>query len=414
MNIGLTQLTATMKPATKNSVQAANMHTLNKLQSKSESFKDFFQKTVKSNETYSTAGPSRNESIDSGDLEELVNAKSVEEVLDLLGIEHDEGLLMVQLGEQGQAFALDELMNMNLDDLLALLNSNSQQFLNVIQQLLNDDIGNINNVWDLINLINKQAPELINQMATALQGEHKVTPKEAEQFLQFLKLIQAVGKNSDLLSDQQLQLSKLNELLQNILKEVQVTTKTTTSTQQGFRQVVQQVVQQTETTDSQNQSNTSVQTSTTTRTVSITLPPEKPAQSQALAKEIQSLLNRSQFSNSQGTMKLLLKLYPENLGSIRIELIQKDGILSARLLASTSLGKEMLDSQINQLKTAFAQQNIQMDRIDIAQSLQESDMRDQNLFSNLFKQQSEEQEANKEEGTDEESMSFSDYLEQEV
>ncbi|MFP3499343.1 flagellar hook-length control protein FliK, partial [Pseudomonas sp. SIMBA_059] len=80
-----------------------------------------------------------------------------------------------------------------------------------------------------------------------------------------------------------------------------------------------------------------------------------------------------------------MKLYPENLGSIRIEIFQKDGVLSARLLASTSQAKELLDSQVHQLKTAFAQQNIQMDRIDIAQSLQETDrnLRDQSLFGNM-------------------------------
>ncbi|CAM5186521.1 hypothetical protein UACE39S_02692 [Ureibacillus acetophenoni] len=48
----------------------------------------------------------------------------------------------------------------------------------------------------------------------------------------------------------------------------------------------------------------------TQKTVSITLPVEKSAQGEALVKEIQQLMNRSQLSNSQGTMKLLLKLYP--------------------------------------------------------------------------------------------------------
>ncbi|CAM5186513.1 hypothetical protein UACE39S_02691 [Ureibacillus acetophenoni] len=53
--------------------------------------------------------------------------------------------------------------------------------------------------------------------------------------------------------------------------------------------------------------------------------------------------------------------------------MQKDGVLSARLLASTPQAKELLEGQINQLKTSFTQANIQMDRIDIAQSLQDPD-----------------------------------------
>lgn len=43
--------------------------------------------------------------------------------------------------------------------------------------------------------------------------------------------------------------------------------------------------------------------------------------------------------------------------------MQQDGVLSARLLTSTAVGKELLDSQLQQLKTAFAQQNIQMDQL---------------------------------------------------
>lgn len=407
MDIGFMHLTALSKPTARNSVQAKIANTSIGFQSKNENFREVFKKVVASNENDSAIERNNEGSSDLEKLEDLLNKKSAEEVLDLLGIQHDEGLLMIQFGEQGQAIGLDELININLEDLLALLNIDSQQFLKAIQQLLGDGAGEINNIWDLINSLNEQAPELINQITAALQGEHKVTPKEAEQVLQFLKLIQASGESSDLVNNQHFQLTRLNELLQNILKEVHITTKTTASTS------AQQVTKQTETIDGESQTNGSFQT-ITTRTVSITLPPEKTAQSQALVKEIQNLLNRSQFSNSQGTMKLLLKLYPENLGSIRIEVIQKDGVLSARLLASTSLGREMLDSQINQLKTAFAQQNIQMDRIDIVQSLQESDMRDQSLFSNMFKQQSEEPESDKEENKDEESMSFSDYLEQEV
>lgn len=188
---------------------------------------------------------------------------------------------------------------------------------------------------------------------------------------------------------------------------------------QGFQQVVQQVVKQTETqadtvNDSVNQSTTT--TTATTKTITITLPTtEKSVASESLVKEIQSLLNRSQIAKSQGTMKLLLKLNPENLGSIRIELLQKDGVLSARLLASTSTGKELLDSQLNQLKSAFAQANIQMDRIDIAQSLQQTDhnFRDQNMFGNLFKQQQEQEETEPKEKDDEEAISFSEFLKNE-
>ncbi len=71
----------------------------------------------------------------------------------------------------------------------------------------------------------------------------------------------------------------------------------------------------------------------------------------------------------------------------------------------------MLDSQAHQLKQAFAQQNIQVDRLDIAQSLQDADrqQRDQSFFNNFFKQQQDEEQDQKSDDEDE-GMSFSDYL----
>ena len=155
---------------------------------------------------------------------------------------------------------------------------------------------------------------------------------------------------------------------------------------------------------------------TVTRTVTVTLPnAERATQAEELVKQIEALINRSALTNKQGTIKLLLKLYPEQLGSIRIEFMQKEGMLTARLLASTAIGKEMLDSQLHQLKQSLVQQNIQLDRIDIQQSLQETDFRDQSLFGNLFKQQSQREDDEKQDEHQEEQdqISFQELLENE-
>lgn len=126
---------------------------------------------------------------------------------------------------------------------------------------------------------------------------------------------------------------------------------------------------------------------------------------------MQAIMNRAQISNAQGITRLTIKLYPENLGTVRIELVQNDGVLTARLLASTAHGRELLDSQAHQLKQAFVQQNIQVDRLDIAQSLQDADrqQRDQSFFNNFFKQQQDEEQEHKNEDEDE-GLSFDDYL----
>lgn len=343
------------------------------------------------------------------DLQQVLNADSLEEVLDLLGIPHDDGLLILQLGEDGKAVSMDEMLD--LDNILNALGIEDEQLQKIVQQLLGEE-KEASDVWELLSLVDAQAPILQAQIGAALQGEGQVTPKEATQLLQVLKLAQLVGQKSDLTAPQENLLTTVKSLLttlQTQVETIQVTTTKSTGTfsLQGFQQV--QMTKQSETSSNEMVTPQTVQTKPDT--FQITLPTAKPAQSEALLKEMQAIINRAQISNAQGITRLTIKLYPENLGTIRIELVQNDGVLTARLLASTAQGREMLDSQAHQLKQAFVQQNIQVDRLDIAQSLQDADrqQRDQNFFNNFFRQQQDEEQHQKTEDDDEE-MSFSDYL----
>ncbi|MFA1737049.1 flagellar hook-length control protein FliK [Lysinibacillus fusiformis] len=343
------------------------------------------------------------------DLQQVLNADSLEEVLDLLGIPHDDGLLILQLREDGKAVSMDEMLD--LDNILNALGIEDEQLQKIVQQLLGEE-KEASDVWELLSLVDAQAPILQAQIGAALQGEGQVTPKEVTQLLQVLKLAQLVGQKSDLIAPQENLLTTVKSLLttlQTQVETIQVTTTKSTGTfsLQGFQQV--QMTKQSETSSNEMVTPQTVQTKPDT--FQITLPTAKPVQSEALLKEMQAIINRAQISNAQGITRLTIKLYPENLGTIRIELVQNDGVLTARLLASTAHGREMLDSQAHQLKQAFVQQNIQVDRLDIAQSLQDADrqQRDQNFFNNFFRQQQDEEQQQKTEDDDEE-MSFSDYL----
>lgn len=370
----------------------------------------FGQVLTSSNQT--TQSSKTTSSNELADLQALLNADSMEEVLDLLGISHDDGLLMLQLGEDGKAVALDEMLH--LENILNALGIDEEQLQKIVQQLLGEE-KEASDVWELLTLVDAQAPVLQANISTALQGEGQVTPKEASQLLQVLKLAQLVGQKTDLTASQEDLLTTVKSLLTSLQTQVgtlQVTTKTTvTLPLLGFQQVVQQV-QVTKQSDTNTNDMLMPQTvQTKPDTFHVTLPTAKPAQSEALLKEMQAIINRAQISNAQGITRLTIKLYPENLGTVRIELVQNDGVLTARLLASTAHGRELLDSQAHQLKQAFAQQNIQVDRLDIAQSLQDADrqQRDQSFFNNFFKQQQDEEQDQKSDDEDE-GMSFSDYL----
>lgn len=374
-------------------------------------FSQIMSTTNKPTTTESTTAPVTLEGV-----EVVLATDSLEELLDTLGIPTDENMLFAFVGEGEQPVAIDQMLT--LEDLTAALGMTEEELTAIVQKLIGEETP-ITDVWSII----EQAPAILTEIVAVLQGnQQNVTPKEAQQIVQFLKLAELLGSKTDTMYQQEVQLSQLKETLQNALTQVQQSTAQQEAPKPVFQQVIQQVVPQTaqqtvkQETDLTQTTAVQQQTMTQTKTVTITLPAEKPAQSEALLKEIQAIINRSQLSGQQGNMKLLLKLYPENLGQIRIELIQKDGILTARLLASTALGKDLLDSNLNQLKSAFVAQNIQMERIDISQSLQDTERntRDQSLFSNFFKQQAKEEEKDHEDDEEGESLSFSELLNEEV
>ncbi|GIN18940.1 MAG TPA: flagellar hook-length control protein FliK [Bacillus bacterium] len=85
-----------------------------------------------------------------------------------------------------------------------------------------------------------------------------------------------------------------------------------------------------------------------------------------LIRQFTNILQKSHFSQGVQMKSMTLRLYPEHLGSLRIELTQQNGTMIARILASSNMAKDILDSQIHQLRHAFIQQNIQVDKVDIS------------------------------------------------
>ena len=123
-------------------------------------------------------------------------------------------------------------------------------------------------------------------------------------------------------------------------------------------------------------------------------------------------MNRSQLATNAQGQRLLIKLYPEHLGSVRIEFSHQNGIMSARILTSTATGKQMLESQLHQLKTGLVNQNIQLDRIDISQALSEPSRSEQR--QQQFNQQSSMNQQNhsnqKENRQDDDGLTFEELL----
>ena len=370
-------------------------------------------KSVMSTQNQQKVSPTNKEGSEtlSEEVTAILSQDSLESLLDELGVEMDEAGLFVMIGPEATPVPIDEMLTLN--NLTELLDMTEDQLTQIVQQLLGETEQEITDVWSII----EQAPAILSEISSYLQGDQQnqqlnVQPSDVKQVAQFLKLAELFGNKVDTVYQQEIQLTQLKDALLSITSQVQTVHTQQEASKATFQQVVQQTTTETETQPTAGLQQPTVQT----KTVTITLPTEKLAQSEALVKEIQNLINRSQLSGQQGNMKLFLKLFPENLGQIRIELIQKDGVLTARLLASTSHGKELLENNINQLKAGFTSQNIQMERIDISQSLQDADRntRDQNFLNNFFRQQNQDDVDEKDDDQEDDKVSFKDLLSEEV
>src|SRR5690606_8181470 len=80
------------------------------------------------------------------------------------------------------------------------------------------------------------------------------------------------------------------------------------------------------------------------------LPNETEGKIHTFLREFSNILSRANFQSNIQTNRLFIKLYPEHLGTLQIELLQKDGLMTARLMTSTNMARDILHSQLHQLK----------------------------------------------------------------
>jgi len=284
----------------------------------------------------------------------------------------------------------------------------------------------IDNILPLLEAMDTLTPQFFKNLLNSLEGKGEIPKEQAIELLKFLKTIEISALNSDLHVKQEQQVFNLQSMLTAVANEFETNLSVKNAAKIELVQLPQQVVRFVMQTDVNSESNpketpkeaqlqangaVSGHTSIIKGDLSGTeVENRNNARNEALMKEMQNIFKRSNFGQTGGTNRLLVKLYPEHLGQVRIELIQTNGVMTARILASTALGKEMLDSQLHQLRAAFQQQNLQVDRIDISQTLQDTtrNARDQ-AFNQHFKQEQEtaEQQQNR---NPEEEMTFQEYM----
>jgi len=94
------------------------------------------------------------------------------------------------------------------------------------------------------------------------------------------------------------------------------------------------------------------------------------AQPKNVEEQFAKILANSTFTKTGDMQKLSIRLAPDHLGSIRIEITQNEGNMIARIITTTTEAKEVLDRQLNSLKQGFTAQNLQIDKMDVVVSSQ--------------------------------------------
>ena len=91
----------------------------------------------------------------------------------------------------------------------------------------------------------------------------------------------------------------------------------------------------------------------------------QPVSSERLIAQFEKILATSQIMKTGNTQRMFIKLNPDHLGMLKVELIQKDTGIIAKITTATGAAKDILESQLQSLKNAFGSQNIQLDKIEI-------------------------------------------------
>ncbi|REB09758.1 hypothetical protein DVB69_02825 [Sporosarcina sp. BI001-red] len=362
--------------------------------------------------------------------------------------------ILNSLDKLGQASSIKEWAN--------ALEIDPAELMETISTLLEDagvskeelaEVMYSNDLWTLLSAVNEHAPKLSSALEGMLNSKDQPSQQQATNILALLKTVETVLPTKDLLGWQQTSLTQLSEHLEGLQQFVESKSTTTeikfaallttqvppsvqvpqtaqnetkignqsSDSQSILDEIISYVTKgsteqgsqegKSEQNQSQHLQNTGVQPIVSRNVFSLETPETRPtSQSEAMLEKLQGLFKQTNFGQQGGTNRLLVKLNPEQLGQIRIELIQINGVMTARILASTALGKEMLDSQLHQLRQSFNQQNIQVERIDVTQAVQDPARNDrsQNFNHQQFKGNDDQQES--QENDHDEQQSFQEFL----
>lgn len=80
---------------------------------------------------------------------------------------------------------------------------------------------------------------------------------------------------------------------------------------------------------------------------------------------IQQIVEQVKVQMSQDSTSLEMQLYPEHLGKIQINVVSKDGVMTAKIVAENEAAKQAIESGLTNLKDAMEQQELKVEAIEV-------------------------------------------------
>lgn len=82
-----------------------------------------------------------------------------------------------------------------------------------------------------------------------------------------------------------------------------------------------------------------------------------PSVDEQLANRIEAALKQAPFlKGADGSTRMSIRLYPEQLGEVVVQLDRKEGMLTVKLFAATEQAKQLMDQQLGKLHTSLQAQ----------------------------------------------------------
>ncbi|MDX8046940.1 flagellar hook-length control protein FliK [Gracilibacillus sp. S3-1-1] len=144
--------------------------------------------------------------------------------------------------------------------------------------------------------------------------------------------------------------------------------------------------------------------------LSLTNTDEQLVQKQLL-DQFQQVMKNSQFMKlSNGTNQLMLRIQPDQLGEVTVKLLQVNGEMTVKMIASSQHAKELLEGNLHQLRHLFSPHQIQIEKQESYGQVEQDNLLDDDQAEDSNAQQQEHEDNDQANADTQDELSFEDLL----